>query len=125
MIYYFGCWDRPGHFLHEPGRRVMSREVLGPFDVYGNAGLPIDGKFTPGPHPQYGTGGLQDESFVALTYVRGWTVMAMWDRSIDTRGASNAAFISEGRLTETEMWELALVSYPTIVARLKAAPKEP
>lgn len=124
MIYYYGCWNRPGHYLHDPSGRALSREVVGPFDVYGKAGLPIDGKFTPGPHPQYGTGGLQDESFVALTYVRGWTVMAMWDRSVDDRGGCNAAFLTEGSKTATEMWELARASFPTIVARLKAAPKE-
>ena len=119
-IYYFGCWDRSGHYLHSPDGRSMSREAIGPFDVYGNVGLPIDCKFTPGPHAI--TGGLQDESFVALTYLRGWTVMAMWDNSIDGRPGSNAAFIAEGRLTEVEMWSLARQYFPKIVTRLKAAP---
>lgn len=99
----------------------MSREAVGPFDVYGQGGLPLDGKFTPGPHPQYGTGGLQDETFVALTYVRGWTVLAMWDNSIDKRPGSNAAFIAEGRLTEEAMWALAQQHFPQIVQRLVAA----
>lgn len=121
-VYYFGCWNHAGHYLHEPGGRSLSRDEVGPFDVYGKAGLPLDGKFTPGPHPQYGTGGLQDESFVALTHVRGWTVMAMWDHSVDTRGGSNAAFITEGSLTHADMWRLARAHFPHIVARLKAAP---
>lgn len=120
-VYYFGCWNQAGHYLHDPSGRVLSQEKVGPFDVYGKTGLPLDGKFTPGPHPQYGTGGLlQDESFVALTYARGWTVMAMWDRSVDTRGGCNANFIAEGRLTEAEMWALARQHFPQIVERLKA-----
>ena len=124
-VYYFGCWNHAGHFLHDPSGRSLSREAVGPFDVYGKTGMPIDGKFTPGPHPQYGpSGGLQDDTFVALTYVRGWTVVAMWDNSIDSRPGSNAAFIAEGRLTEADMWALARQHYPQIVARLKAAPKE-
>lgn len=105
---------------------MVMETSIGPFTggtsygtIYG-----LDTTFAPGPH---GTraGNVEDEAAIALTYFRGWTVMAMWDRSIDTRGASNAAFISEGRLTETEMWALAREYFPTIVARLKAAPKEP
>ena len=119
-MYYFGCWDEPGHYLHDPRGRVLRREQVGPFDVYGQMGLPLDERFTPGPHP-HGGSGLQDESFVALTYVRGWTVMAMWDRSVDTRPGCNAAFIREGRLSEADMWALARQHYPRIVARLKAA----
>lgn len=121
-VYYFGCWTQAGHYLHAPGGHTLSRETVGPFSVYGKPLLPIDGKFTPGPHPQYGTGGLQDESFVALTYVRGWTVMAMWDTSVDTRPGSNAAFLAEGSKNLEEMWALAREHFPRIVARLKAAP---
>lgn len=123
MMYYFGCWTSPGHYLHTPEGKTLKYEAVGPFDVYGNKpGLPLDGKFTPGPHPRYGGAGMEDETFVALTYVRGWTVLAMWDRSVDTRPGCNAAFLLEGRWTEAQVWALAREHYPQIVARLKAAP---
>jgi hypothetical protein len=67
---------------------------------------------------------FEDETIAVLAHWRGWSVLAMWDRSIDTRGACNAAFIAEGELTHAELWVLAKQHYPKIVARLKAAPRE-
>lgn len=61
---------------------------------------------------------------VALTHWKGWSVMAMWDRSMDTRPNSNAAFVAEGLLTHAEMWAAARQHFPQVVARLKAAPAE-
>ena len=118
-VYYFGCWDQPGHYLHEPGGRVVYPEAVGPFvggGAYGSH-LPLDGTFTPGPYSLH----IEDDTAVALTHIRGWTVLAMWDRSVDTRGGCNAAFIAEGSLTGAEMWALARQHFPQIVARLKAA----
>lgn len=125
-IYYFGCWRNAGHFLHAPDGRSMSHEAIGPFDVYGREGfLTVDGAFAPGPFSaQSRRGNPEDDTAVALTHIRGWSVLAMWDRSIDTRGACNAAFIAEGSKDMAEMWALARLHFPTIVARLKAAPKE-
>ena len=64
---------------------------------------------------------VEDETIASLAHWHGWTVLAMWDRSIDTRAACNAAFIAEGEYTHAEMWALARQHYPKIVARLQAA----
>lgn len=125
MVYYFGCWDRPGHYLHEPGGRTVPYETVGPFTGAVPRGdqLPLDGTFAPGPRSRW-RGDIEDETAVALTHIRGWTVLAMWDRSVDTRGACNAAFIAEGSNTMAEMWALARQHYPEIVKRLRAAPRQ-
>jgi hypothetical protein len=67
---------------------------------------------------------IEDETIASVAHWQGWTVLAMWDRSIDTRGACNAAFIAQGEHTHAQMWALARLQYPKIVARLKAAPME-
>jgi len=122
-VYYFGCWNQAGHYLHEPGGNTVFREAVGPFTggmPYGDQ-LPLDGTFAPGPNRSSGVRNIEDETAVALTHIRGWTVLAMWDRSVDTRGACNAAFIAEGSNTMAEMWALARQHFPQVVQRLKAA----
>lgn len=42
----------------------------------------------------------------------------MWDNSVDTRPASNCAFIAPAMLTQAELWKLAKVHFPMITARL-------
>lgn len=116
-VYYFGCWDRPGHYLVDPNNRHIDR--AGPFTA-GN----LDGSFPPhiplpgGNYRQL----IEDETIASLAHWKGWTVLAMWDRSVDTRGACNAAFVVEGEHTHAEMWALAREHFPKIVGRLKAAP---
>jgi hypothetical protein len=61
----------------------------------------------------------------ALHFVHGWTLLAMWDRSMDTRPGSNAVFLMPGTWTEAQMWDEARRQYPHIVKRLTAAPKVP
>lgn len=122
-LYHFGCWERAGHYLHAPGG-VSVRDNIGPF---GNGNV-LDGYFAPStgddrhraadnPFP------YQDESLAALIHTRGWTLLSMWDRSVDTRFACNTTFLIEGKFTTDEMWAMAREHYPKIVARLKAAPK--
>jgi hypothetical protein len=119
-VYYFGCWDQAGHYLVDPSGRNVSQ--AGPFTPSN-----LDVTFPPRmskPGHSVSSRSVEDETIVVLEHWQGWTVLAMWDRSIDTRGASNAAFIAEGKHTHDEMWELARRYYPKIVARLKAAMME-
>jgi hypothetical protein len=122
-VYYFGCWDRAGHYLHAPSGKTL--DGVGPFYVWDfEHGIPLDGTFAPGPYSRQSREGYEDEYAASLTHIRGWSVLAMWDRSVDARSASNAAFIAEGFLTMEAMWSLARTYFPRVVARLKAAPKE-
>ena len=112
LVLYFGCWDQPGHYLHHPGGYKLydaARSALKcPFD---NA---LDGTFAP-PFVN------EREDVTALSVVHNWTILGMWDRSVDNRPNSNAAFLAPGVRTEAEMWALAREQYPQIVSRLKAA----
>jgi hypothetical protein len=101
-LYYFGCWDGPGHYLHAPGGREV--RTAGPFSP-----PMLDDKFTlPGA--------------VCLVHTLGWTILAIQDFTIDQRPGSNAAFLSFGCLTADEVWTLARQLFPAIVARLERAP---
>jgi hypothetical protein len=87
---YFGCWDRPGHYLHDAdGRTVWDR----PSWCHWNVGLMDGGLLANGRHPDipdgrvwWTCGGRED-----LVYAFFW-----WDRSVDTRGACNSGFYVRG-----------------------------
>lgn len=109
-LYYFGCWKDKGHFFYTPdGSRI---KIVGPFEYN------IDTVYPPK------TESYEDESVASLNLVDGWTVLAMWDRSVDKRHQSNSAFIAKGELTVNEMWLLVKEHYPHIFNRLKASPKD-
>jgi hypothetical protein len=56
-----------------------------------------------------------------LVFVDGWTVIAYWDRSQDTRGASNSAFAAEGRHSFAELLTAAKEQWPWVFERQKFA----
>jgi hypothetical protein len=116
-VYYFGCWDSSGHFLVDrDGHSVLT---AGPFDIYN-----LDGTFPNHVVSRHSGRRAEDETIASLAHWQGWTVLAMWDRSVDSRPGSNAAFVAPGELTHAQMWALAWEHFPQIVARLKAEPKE-
>lgn len=113
-IYYFGCWDTSGHYLH---------------DVYGNTGrsqdvkdeLPfpwteLDGTFCPGANAE---DSKQVEGSAKLTHVEGWTILAFWDRTVDTRGNSHSTYVMRGKHTGEEMLEAIKQNFPGVHARYK------
>jgi hypothetical protein len=117
-LYYFGCWDQAGHYWFRPDG--SGPRGVGPFGDW------LDGYYPPatgGRHHDSVSHPYQDETLAALFHTRGWTVLSMWDRSVDSRYACNATFVKEGKFTHDEMWEFVKLSYPQIYARLKAAPK--
>ena len=113
MLYY-GCWNDSGHYLYDIHGRVIfeldaERRHRCPF-------VPsrIDAFFAPRQV-------MESEDVTTVTHIHGWTVLAMWDRSVDGRPGSNAAFLMEGHFEEGSMWARASLDYPHIVERLKAA----
>lgn len=81
---------------------------FGPID-----GWHLDGKYAP-------ASPSEDETLFNLAHVNGFTVMAMWDRTADSRHKSNAAFVAAGTWPAGEMWALIDCEFPQISARLKA-----
>lgn len=106
-MFYFGCWTETGHYLHD--RDGNSLRQAGPFRPQN-----VDTVYAPWPG--------ENVTRVNLVHTNGWTVLAMWDRSVDTRPGSNVAFIEEGELTLADMWAQAHSQFPQIVQRLQAAP---
>lgn len=106
---FHGCWDRPGHFLHNQiGYQVRRGEYKLPF-----RDTVLDGTFAP-PFAN------EPEEQMALTYLHNWSILSMWDRTIDTRMGSNATFLMPGIHDKDFMWQTAEREYPGIVTRLKA-----
>jgi len=93
--YYFGYDGRGHHLLNDDFEAVQYK--------WGDPGL------TPwGTHPD-GTlapKGAQIEGEALLHQKDGWTALAFWDRSGDSRGNSNSAFFIEGTYTFDEMLAL-------------------
>ena len=63
----------------------------------------------------------EEQGRLHLAVINGWTVLGMWDRTADTRGACNASFIAEGIHTIEDMKAIAARDYPTIWARVQNA----
>lgn len=104
-VYYFGCWDRAGHAFHAPGNRFLGRdeEKALPFTA-----AQLDTLMCPKP---------ERVGAAALHHVRGWTVLAWWDRSVDTRPGSNSAIFTCGEHDFGSMLRLLNDRFPTVAAR--------
>ena len=131
--YYFGCIGTPGHFLFVPspfsfGRSKYFGEL--PTDwPFGPDGAKLDGAFAPGPPRKgnwpYPEGKYQKQSLAQLHHVAGWTVLAMWDRTVDQRFGCNSAFVVRGERSFDEMKVLAEQHFPAVWKRINdAAPVE-
>lgn len=120
-IYFFGVWStdskRPtsvGHYLYSPSGNVYAdeRKQLPEWLWDGT----LDGGFQVNAEERYRR--AEPERTPRLTVKDGWTILAYWDRSGDSRGASNASFIAQGTHTEGEMLGLARLHFPHLVKRM-------
>ena len=114
-MFYFGAWDSAGHYLTDERGHSIYREDRGSFPWREGT---IDGRLAPhargcfGDHDQTYAGRRcrEDEApqGVALVHhLNGWTALAFWDRTIDSRPASNSAFFAEGDYTFDQMVDMA------------------
>lgn len=108
---YFGCWNGPGHFFRSANGKNLGHyeEVVAelPFDG-------VDNKLT----PQANELGREVEGAAKLTVKDGWTALAFADRSVDTRGACNAAFIFHAELNFEQALEAARALFPPFFERI-------
>lgn len=108
--YYFGCGlFTVGHYLFGPAMSSLRYHPEHRSDPFGL----LDGSYTKKTVP------MEDEKKSFLTHKDGWTLLAMWDRSMDTRYASNCCFFCQGLHDEDEMWKIAYTWFPQIVERLQ------
>jgi hypothetical protein len=116
LILYFGCIGGPGHYLHGPATRRAEKQLRA-------AGIypAIDGGYCPGVDPNrkhaWQLPERQVEGEAALHHVGGWTILAFWDRSVDSRMGCNSAFLLRGEATFGEMVELSRREWPEVWSR--------
>lgn len=110
--YFFGV-IRPGmlgHFLYgSDGYKIYDEH---------RSGLPfkfqiLDGGLLPPNVPE-------EQAKHHLSHINDWTVLTMWDRTGDRRGASNASFVAEGAFDLDAMVEISLQAFPEQWARIHA-----
>lgn len=120
-VYYFGTWGAPGHYLWTPDGRT-------PWDV--QRALPwryLDGPLAGDPaledprQPGRWDGEHQPEGRACLHHRDGWTALAFWDRSCDSRAGSSSAIIARGEHSAEEMFALFERSFPAVWRRISAA----
>ncbi len=111
QVYYFGCWEEPGHhFWASSGRLVSNREqALLPRSHH------LDGTelFLPSP---------EREGQGALTYLPALdlTVLAWWGGNPwDSRGAVNQAVMVRGNHDADSVWQVFCAEFPVLSAQLK------
>lgn len=107
QCYYFGCHDRPGHYLWTErgnGADRIADSVL-PFRY-----TILDGGLLPHDREQI-------EGDATIVHWPNWTVISFWDRSVDKRGGCSSAFAIPGRLTFDEAVEVAKAKFPWVWER--------
>jgi hypothetical protein len=109
-MYYFGPWDRAGHyFFNESGSSLWK---IPDFPFGRDKGkVFVDGCLQPGcPAPDDRLKRRtrpEVEGEALLHHIQGWTALCLWDRSVDTRGACSSNYFAEGTFTFDEMVAMA------------------
>lgn len=106
-LYFFGCWGVSGHSIHGPGNGYVSMATRATLPVTETA---LDAKFAP-KDPR------QTEGRATVTRLRGWTIVAWWDRMGDSRHNSNSAFLMKGEHALSAVLLEAAAQYPELLPR--------
>lgn len=96
-----------GHYLYDTNMdSVLHWRKATPWEQ-------IDAQLAPTTKP------YQVEGATALHHKDGWTAIQFWDRSGDSRGNSNSAFLMEGTWAFEEALAKAREAFPNIFKRFK------
>ncbi len=115
-VYYFGPLNEAGHYLHDQSHRVIWPDRIGPWRVG-----ELDGGLCPNVSPDavWKRTGPEIEGDAILHHKDGWTALAFWDRTIDTRGACCSVYLADGSFSFEEMVALAQDAFKTRWDRMK------
>lgn len=116
-LYFFGCWEQPGHYWLNPRNRWANEDVIMrrvPAVLHRGK---IDAGFCPGYVGPYKRDRQEVEGAAALHHIDGWTVLAWWDRSIDGRGGCNSALVALGLWNFAAMLEIGRAQVPRVIER--------
>jgi hypothetical protein len=106
-LLYFGCIDQSGHYLWgDPQRRSFDFSDT-PWDTQVDGGLCMQGG--------------QPQGQAVLHQKDGWTAIAFWDRSVDSRPGSNSAFLADKLLSFDEIVALSKERFPAVWKRFPFA----
>lgn len=112
-MFYFGPWERAGHYLHDERGSHIWRERDYPTLPWGDE---TDGGLQPhfedcakkrSSYNRYCNCPRGPEGVALIHHKNGWTALSFWDRSVDTRGACNSTYFAEGTFTFDEMVAMA------------------
>lgn len=107
-VLFFGCWnDSAGHYLRFPDGRHVREKNVQDFPCLLAA---LDSGLLPPNQPQV-------EGRATLCVLNGWTLLAFWDRSGDSRGGSNSVFLVRGALDFDAACAMAREAFPAIWSR--------
>lgn len=109
--YYFGVWDRLGHYLYESSGRKHYDDIIG---MPWSPGLMDTGLLKNGKHKDVVDGR------VFWTCAKGsWLAFIWWDRSGDRRPNSNSSFYVQGfeHTERSEALEFACSQFLEIIKR--------
>ncbi len=109
-LFYFGPLYEPGHYLHDQSHRRIWPDRIGPWRVG-----ELDGGLCPNVDPVHvwARTGPEVEGDALLHHKDGWTALAFWDRTVDTRPACCSVYVAD-----------AVLSFDDIVARAQDAFKK-
>lgn len=110
--YFFGCNKRGGHYAWDR-RLFMKSDVPAEVEQWLSE---HDGKLPPQDQGQT-QGEAQLRVWPDDTPAGGLTVLAFWDRSVDTRRNSSASFMLPGVLSFDEAVEAAREAFPSVWER--------
>jgi hypothetical protein len=99
---YFGCIDRPGHYVWQADGTQARDDRHRWLEI-------LDGLLPPE--------GPEIEGVARLHHWNGRTLLAFWDRSVDQRGACNSVFALPGKLTFDEAVAAAKKAFPKVWQR--------
>ena len=106
---YFGCIDEPGHYLFEPGETHIS--LVPGWNRWVKWANERDGLLAPEFNEVSGR--------ALLHHFDGFTVVAFWDRSVDSRSKSNSLFIVPGIKSFTDTIKIARSVFPQVFERFQ------
>lgn len=117
-VYYFGPWDQPGHYLHDQSHRRIwpTTGMIGPWRVD-----ELDGGLCPNVSTEaaWKRTGPEIEGEAILHHKDGWTALAFWDRTVDTRMACCSVYVADAVLTFDEIVALAKDAFKTRWDRMR------
>jgi hypothetical protein len=107
QAFYFGCKDRPGHYLFGEDESIGRYHGRSYRDWRGM----VDGIFPPR--------STQKQGAAAIHFVHGCTVLSFWDYSVDSRPGSNSTFFIPGKHNFDSALAEAQKRFPWVFARMK------